>query len=141
MRERFLVASLMAGTVAIASGCGLIQKSEKPPPEPVTVTTAQAGTGVELAAGQALLVRLPSNPTTGYRWVYVEPKDAVLRVDGPSSYEAAQSAGNTAGAGGTEIWKLAPLKAGQQQLRFEYRRPWEQDVAPSQVATFAVTVK
>jgi predicted secreted protein len=84
---------------------------------------------------------LPSNPTTGYRWVYVEPKDAVLRVDGPSSYEAAPSAGNMAGAGGTEIWKLAPLKAGQQQLRFEYRRPWEQDVAPSQVATFAVTVK
>jgi len=139
--ERFLVASLMAGTVAIAAGCGLIQKSEKPPPEPVTVTTAQSGTSVELAAGQTLLVRLPSNPTTGYRWVYVEPKDAVLRVDGPSSYEAAPSAGNIAGAGGTEIWKLAPLKAGQQQLRFEYRRPWEQDVAPSQVATFAVTVK
>jgi len=86
-------------------------------------------------------VRLPSNPTTGYRWVYVEPKDAVLRVDGPSAFEAAQSAANTAGAGGTEIWKLAPLKAGQQQLRFEYRRPWEQDVAPSQVATYAVTVK
>ena len=141
MLERFLVASLMAGTVAIAAGCGLIQKSEKPPPEPVTVTTAQSGTSVELAAGQTLLVRLPSNPTTGYRWVYVEPKDAVLRVDGPSSYEAAPSAGNIAGAGGTEIWKLAPLKAGQQQLRFEYRRPWEQDVAPSQVATFAVTVK
>ena len=141
MLERFLVASLMAGTVAIAAGCGLIQESEKPPPEPVTVTTAQSGTSVELAAGQTLLVRLPSNPTTGYRWVYVEPKDAVLRVDGPSSYEAAPSAGNIAGAGGTEIWKLAPLKAGQQQLRFEYRRPWEQDVAPSQVATFAVTVK
>ena len=31
--------------------------------------------------------------------------------------------------------------AGQQQLRFEYRRPWELDVAPSQVATYAVTVK
>lgn len=141
MLQRILMPSAMAVAVVIAAGCGLIKKSEKPPPQPVTVSAAQSGTSVELAAGQALLVRLPSNPTTGYRWVYVEPKDAVLRVDGPSAFEAAQSAANTAGAGGTEIWKLAPLKAGQQQLRFEYRRPWEQDVAPSQVATYAVTVK
>jgi inhibitor of cysteine peptidase len=139
--QRILVPSVMGAMVVIAAGCGLLKKSEKPPPEPVTVSATQSGTPVELASGQALLVRLPSNPTTGYRWVYVEPKDAVLRVDGPSTYEAAQSSGNTAGAGGTEIWKLAPLKAGQQQLRFEYRRPWEQDVAPSQVATYAVTVK
>jgi len=139
--QRILMPSAMAVVVVIVAGCGLIKKSEKPPPEPVTASTAQSGTSVQLAAGQALLVRLPSNPTTGYRWVYVEPKDAVLRVDGPSALEAAQSAGNTASAGGTEIWKLAPLQAGQQQLRFEYRRPWELDVAPSQVATYAVTVK
>ena len=124
MLQRILMPSAMAVVVVIVAGCG------------------QSGTSVQLAAGQALLVRLlPSNPTTGYRWVYVEPKDAVLRVDGPSAFEAAESAGNTVGAGGTEIWKLAPLQAGQQQLRFEYRRPWELDVAPSQVATYAVTVK
>jgi inhibitor of cysteine peptidase len=138
--QRILVPSVMAAMVVIAAGCGLMKKGEKPPPEPVTVSAGQSGKNVELAPGQALLVRLPSNPTTGYRWVYVEPKDAVLRVDGPSTYEA-QDSRNTAGAGGTEIWKLAPLKAGQQQLRFEYRRPWEQDVAPSQVATYSVTVK
>ncbi len=142
MLQRILMPSAMAVVVVIDAGCGLIKKSEKPPPEPVTVSAAQSGTSVQLAAGQALLVRLlPSNPTTGYRWVYVEPKDAVLRVDGPSAFEAAESVGNTVGAGGTEIWKLAPLQAGQQQLCFEYRRPWEQDVAPSQVATYAVTVK
>ena len=103
MLQRILMPSAMAVVVVIVAGCGLIKKSEKPPPEPVTVSTAQSGTSVQLAAGQALLVRLPSNPTTGYRWVYVEPKDAVLRVDGPSALEAAQSAGNTASAGGTEL--------------------------------------
>jgi inhibitor of cysteine peptidase len=139
--QRILVPSIMAAVVVIAAGCGLLKKSEKPPPDPVTVSSVQSGTKVELASGQALVVRLASNPTTGYRWVYVEPKEAVLRVDGPSTYEAAQTSGGTAGAGGTEIWKLAPLKAGQQQVRFEYRRPWEQDVAPSQIATYAVTVK
>ena len=140
MLQRIVVSGALATVVVTVSACTLFQGSPKPPPEPVTVSAAQSGTSVALASGQDLVVRLPSNPTTGYRWIYVEPKDAVLRVDGPSSYEA-QSAGGAAGAGGTEIWKLAPLKPGQQQLRFEYRRPWEQDVAPSKVATYTVTVK
>lgn len=140
MLQRIVVAGALATVVVTVAACTLFQGSPKPPPEPVTVSADQSGTSVALASGQDLVVRLPSNPTTGYRWIYVEPKDAVLRVDGPSSYEA-QSAGGAAGAGGTEIWKLAPLKPGQQQLRFEYRRPWEQDVAPSRVATYSVTVK
>lgn len=140
MLQRIVMAGALATVVVTVAACTLFQGSPKPPPEPVTVSADQSGTSVALASGQDLVVRLPSNPTTGYRWIYVEPKDAVLRVDGPSSYEA-QSAGGAAGAGGTEIWKLAPLKPGQQQLRFEYRRPWEQDVAPSRVATYTVTVK
>jgi inhibitor of cysteine peptidase len=139
--QRIAVSGTLASVVLVGTACGLIKASPKPPPEPVTVSAAQTGTSVALAADQALLVRLPSNPTTGYRWIYVEPKDAVFRVDGPSTYEAAQTGGNVAGAGGIEIWKLAPLKPGAQQLRFEYRRPWEQDIAPSQVVTYPVTVK
>jgi inhibitor of cysteine peptidase len=138
--QRIVVSGALATVAVTVAACTLFQGTPKPPPEPVTVSADQSGTSVALASGQDLVVRLPSNPTTGYRWIYVEPKDAVLRVDGPSSYEA-QSAGGAAGAGGTEIWKLAPLKPGQQQLRFEYRRPWEQDVAPSRVATYTVTVK
>ena len=141
MLQQVVVSGSLAAVVAIVAGCGLFKAAPKPPPEPVTVIAAQSGTSVALAAGQDLVVRLPSNPTTGYRWIYVEPKDAVLRVDGPSTFEATQSTGGAVGAGGTEIWKLAPLKPGQQQLRFEYRRPWEQGVAPSQVATYSVTVK
>ena len=140
MLQRILMSGALATVIVTIAACTLFQGTPKPPPEPVTVSADQSGTSVALASGQDLVVRLPSNPTTGYRWIYVEPKDAVLRVDGPSSYEA-QSAGGAAGAGGTEIWKLAPLKPGQQQLRFEYRRPWEQDVAPSRVATYTVTVK
>lgn len=140
MLQRIVVSGVLAAVVATVAACSMFQGSPKPPPEPVTVGADQSGTSVALASGQDLVVRLPSNPTTGYRWIYVEPKDAVLRVDGPSSYEA-QGTGGAAGAGGTEIWKLAPFKPGQQQLRFEYRRPWEQDVAPSRVATYTVTVK
>ena len=139
MRQRIVVSGALAAVIVSVAACSMFKSAPKPPPAPVTVSADQSGTSVALASGQDLVVRLPSNPSTGYRWIYVEPKDAVLRVDGPSSFEA-QSAG-TAGAGGTEIWKLAPFKPGQQQLRFEYRRPWEQDVAPSRIATYSVTVQ
>ncbi len=141
MLQQVLAAGALAVVVVIVAACGLFKAAPKPPPAPVTVSAAQSGTSVALATGQDLVVRLPSNPTTGYRWIYVEPKDAVLRVDGPSTFEAPQSPGGSAGAGGTEIWKLAPFKPGQQQLRFEYRRPWEQGVAPAQTATYSVTVQ
>jgi inhibitor of cysteine peptidase len=139
VRQRIVVSGSLAAVIVSVAACSMFKSAPKPPPAPVTVSADQSGTSVALASGQDLVVRLPSNPSTGYRWIYVEPKDAVLRVDGPSSFEA-QSAG-TAGAGGTEIWKLAPFKPGQQQLRFEYRRPWEQDVAPSRIATYSVTVQ
>jgi inhibitor of cysteine peptidase len=139
VRQRIVVSGSLAAVIVSVAACSMFKSAPKPPPASVTVSADQSGTSVALASGQDLVVRLPSNPSTGYRWIYVEPKDAVLRVDGPSSFEA-QSAG-TAGAGGTEIWKLAPFKPGQQQLRFEYRRPWEQDVAPSRIATYSVTVQ
>jgi inhibitor of cysteine peptidase len=139
--HRIVIWSGLATVAVAGAACGLLKGTPKPPPEPVTVSATQSGTAVALATGQNLVVRLPSNPSTGYRWIYVEPKDAVLRVDGPSTFEAAQSPAGTVGAGGIEIWKLAPLKPGTQQLRFEYRRPWEQDAAPSQIATYAVTVQ
>ena len=140
MRQRIMMSGALAAVVMTVTACSMFKSAPKPPPAPVTVSAEQSGTSVALTSGQDLVVRLPSNPSTGYRWIYVEPKDAVLRVDGPSSFET-QSAGGAAGAGGTEIWKLAPFKPGQQQLRFEYRRPWEQDVAPSKIATYSVTVQ
>jgi len=138
--QRIVVSGVLAAMVVTVAACSMFTPTPKPPPAPLTVSAEQSGTSVALASGQDLVVRLPSNPSTGFRWMYVEPTDAVLRVDGPSSFEA-QGAGGVAGAGGTEVWKLAPFKPGQQQLRFEYRRPWEQDVAPSRIATYSVTVK
>src|SRR5262245_62616297 len=111
--QRILAPASIA--MVLAAGCGVFAKKEPPPPPPVTVSTAQSGTSVELAPGQAVIVRLPSNPTTGYRWVYVEPKDAVLRVDGPSTYETSQAAGDAAGAGGIEIWRLDGHKGGMEE--------------------------
>ena len=112
--------------------------SKKPPPAPLSVTEANSGGSVALAHNQQLVVRLPSNPTTGYRWSLAQQSTPVLEPEGAPTYE--KGAGD-AGAGGTETWRFAPTKAGEGTLRLEYRRLWETDAAPARVVSYKVTVR
>ena len=133
-----LAATLAAsGSVRSASGEGGSTA------ETVRVDGPVSGRAVALAIGQRLEVRLPSNPSTGYSWSFVETPSHVLKLEGPSTYEAdsrAEAVGMV-GAGGTEIWTFRVEGAGTQELRFEYRRPWEANTVPSDVSSFAVTVR
>jgi inhibitor of cysteine peptidase len=127
---------LIAGAVAALplAACA----SKKPPPEPLSVTEANTGGSVALARDQQLIVRLPSNPTTGYRWSLAQQSTPVLQPEGAPTYEKGAV---DAGAGGTEIWRFAPTQAGEGTLRLEYRRLWEADVAPARVVSYKVTVR
>lgn len=111
--------------------------SKKLPPEPLSVTDANSGESVALARNQQLVVRLPSNPTTGYRWALAQQSTPMLEPEGAPIYEKGAGA---AGAGGTETWRFAPTQAGEGTLRLEYRRLWEADAAPARVVSFKVTV-
>jgi inhibitor of cysteine peptidase len=111
--------------------------SKKPPPEPLSVTDANSGESVALARNQQLVVRLPSNPTTGYRWALAQQSTPMLEPEGAPTYEKGAGA---AGAGGTETWRFAPTQAGEGTLRLEYRRLWEADAAPARVVSYKVTV-
>lgn len=111
--------------------------SKKPPPEPLSVTDANSGESVALARNQQLVVRLPSNPTTGYRWALAQQSTPMLEPEGAPTFEKGTGA---AGAGGTETWRFAPTQAGEGTLRLEYRRLWEADAAPARVVSIKVTV-
>ena len=132
---RVLIAALAVSSLV---GCGLFTKTPPPPPPPLSVTDANSGASVALALDQRLIVRLPSNPSTGYRWSVVQQTTGVLEPDGAPVYE---KGGGDAGAGGTETWKFVPTKAGEETLRLEYRRLWETDAPPARVVSYKVTVK
>jgi inhibitor of cysteine peptidase len=127
---------LIAATVAALplGACA----SKAPPPVPLSVTEANSGDSVALARNQQLVVRLPSNPTTGYRWSLAQQSTPVLEPEGAPTYEKGAGA---AGAGGTETWRFAPTQAGEGTLRLEYRRLWETDAAPARVVSYKVTVR
>ncbi len=113
------------------------------PPAPLTVTDKDSGNALELVQGQKLIVRLPSNPSTGYAWSVADVSNKVLTADGSPAFEQDPAGGGQppVGAGGTEIWTFSSTSAGQQDLRLEYSRSWETGVAPAQSVSYRVTVR
>jgi inhibitor of cysteine peptidase len=127
--------SLAALVVVVA--CASPRGSRAPVATAVTLTPQQAGQTIQLRGSQELFVRLPSNPSTGYRWTFVVAPGDVLKPAGSPALEG----GNLAGAPGIEVWRFRPIGTGHQTLRFEYRRPWEPDGAPAQQLWYTVTVR
>jgi inhibitor of cysteine peptidase len=143
MRGFILIAvALIATAVSIPACAPLDVREAGTKLERVTIGIGESGSNIELALGQRLVVRLPGNPTTGYRWSLVDSAGGVLKLDGLPTYVAGETATNVVGAGGTETWTFATEREGQQHLCFEYRRPWEEQASlPAKVASYTVTVR
>lgn len=137
------VVVVLAATLAVSGSVWSASDGGGSTAETFRVDGPVSGRAVALAMGQRLEVRLPSNPSTGYSWSIVETPSRVLKLEGPSTYQAdsrAEAVGMV-GAGGTEVWTFMAEGAGTQDLRFEYRRPWESNTVPAEVSSYAVTVR
>lgn len=93
---------------------------------------------VQLSTGQNLILTLPSNPTTGFRWTIQDSAGGVLRSLGPEVYNSPQNSG-VVGAGGHSTWRFQAFAAGTGRLRLTYQQPWEPEAVPAQ--TFDCTLK
>src|SRR5258705_455600 len=67
---------------------------------PLAITESDANGAVVLNAGQELVVRLSSNPTTGYRWTLATDADAVLALAATPKYQRDRVAEGMVGTGG-----------------------------------------
>jgi inhibitor of cysteine peptidase len=79
-----------------------------------------AGTRRSVQVGDLTTVRLPENPTTGYRW-QTTPDDARLRL-AEDHFEGPMS---PAGAGGVRVLVFEAVRAGPASLRLQKSRSWE----------------
>ena len=107
-----------------------------PVPREVQLTAADNGSEIELKKNQALVITLEANPTTGYTWDVVGPRDEqVLRQVGEIEFKPES---DLIGAGGVQIIRFEVVNAGRASLKLIYHRPWETDVEP--LKTFAIQV-
>ncbi|MBS7661518.1 protease inhibitor I42 family protein [Pseudomonas lalucatii] len=95
---------------------------------------------LRLHSGQQLVLILPSNPTTGFRWVVRDSAAAVLASQGPEVYSNPEDAG-LVGSAGQSTWLFNARQAGEGRLLLTYQRPWEVEVAPAKSFDCAISVK
>ena len=96
-------------------------------------------TPIELKRGQTLILSLPSNPTTGFRWQLFDGAPQVLAQLGQEVYRNPEDAG-IVGSAGLSTWRFQATLSGQGRLLLQYQRPWEQGVAPVLIYDCAVHV-
>lgn len=102
----------------------------------VVLTEQDNGKDIDLTIGGALIVKLPSNPSTGYGWTVVgEPSPLKLQK---TSFRKGKTKDNAVGASGTAIFQLSANASGMTTLTLVYRRSWEYNVPP--IRTFVVRV-
>ncbi|AMT90618.1 MULTISPECIES: protease inhibitor I42 family protein [Pseudomonas] len=94
---------------------------------------------VRLNVGQNLIISLPSNPTTGYRWAIQDSAGGVLRALSPEVYSNPEDAG-VVGAAGVSTWRFQAFAAGTGRLRLTSQQPWAPEVLPVETFDCAISV-
>ncbi len=106
----------------------------------LSLTEADDGKTVNVVEGQNVLVKLKSNPTTGYKWEVVSTN----RTFGYPSATKFFPNGGAVGSGGIErfTWKTkgALSLVGTHTVKMEYKRSWETNVPAAKTFTFTVNV-
>lgn len=109
--------------------------------EPVVIDASGEGDTFTAVEGQPVVVRLASNPSTGYRWV-VATTDRTFGY--PVTDEIETAPNGAVGSGGTQVltWQTtSPLSmVGTHAVTLEYRRPWDENVAPEDTFSFQVEI-
>ncbi len=99
-----------------------------------------SGRAIDVSPGERIVVRLGANRGTGYAWsLLTSGSNALTRLAAAEYTPDAQAAGKV--SGGSESWYFQASRSGQQELRFEYRRPWEVNVPAAKSTNYTIRVR
>ena len=93
-----------------------------PTPPTVTVTEADQGNDIEVPVGGMLVVRLGSNPSTGYGWHFVAAPGSLFRLVGHSYTPGVVEPGRVGGGGVEELHFVIAEGAPVDSERAEWLR-------------------
>ena len=120
--------------IALLGACAHLRHK----PAPLMLGSVDTGRTITMSVGQVAMLRLPSNPSTGYRWQTTSDPDARTLIVMDSGYD--RPASDTPGAPGQAWWKLRATGEGTTSFAVRYVRPWEPD-EKAQEFTLTVVVK
>ena len=93
---------------------------------------------IKVKEGQIFKVKIQGNPTTGYQWMLIKDNlktmrniivssDKELTGEYESSYINKSNEPMMVGSGGYFYFTLKAVNIGAADIKFEYKRSWEQD--------------
>jgi predicted secreted protein len=106
-----------------------------------TFTADDNGKTFTLSKWQVVMVKLGTNPSTGFQWVYtVSPGISILGDSYQSSVNNRFATGQPVmvGAGGVRTWTLKMTSTGDQQFSAEYKQIWMPEGGKSYTLHFIV---
>lgn len=101
------------------------------------LTEADDGRELEAASGDVISIRLPENPTTGFRWAASGPlgESIVLQSDQFSP------GGSAPGAAGERLLRYRAVAPGRSEVELALRRGWEPPGSAQRRVRFLVKVQ
>ena len=131
---------MLAPRLTVALSLALLAACAQTPSSVTLEQNQQSKCPLSLHVGQQFNLRLPSNPTTGFRWLLRDSAPQVLKSLGPEVYSNPEDSG-LVGSAGQSSWRFEAAQPGSGRLLLVYRRPWETGVAPAQTFDCQVTVE
>jgi inhibitor of cysteine peptidase len=103
----------------------------------VRVGENDSGQEIALRIGQILEIRLPENPTTGFRWRHGSRGEPACVLDG-DSFEPMEG---PPGTGGANRWLFRAERVGVSAIELFYERKWEQERKAARIFRLRVSVR
>ena len=94
---------------------------------------------IKATPGEEFVIKLDTNPTTGYEWQLAKPIDD-SKVKLVNSEYVPDNTG-LVGSGGKSIWTFKALQVGKVQLSFKYFKSWEKDSTPAKEKSYVVGIQ
>src|SRR5258708_14091643 len=91
---------------------------------------------IELRVGEECGIRLPENPTTGFRWSLVSNGEPVCVLQS----DFFEPSDRTPGRGGSHYWRFQAAQVGLGNIDLVYRRSFEQQETPARRFTLRVRI-
>ena len=139
-RSSLVVVPLLV--IVWCASAAALQTSDASHPKAVTsvvLTERDSGTDIDLTANTLLIVKLNSNPSTGYSWTVTgDPSPLKLQK---TSFRKSTNKSGAVGASGTATFQLSASCSGIATLTLVYRRSWEYNMPPMKTFTVRVNVR
>jgi inhibitor of cysteine peptidase len=93
------------------------------------------GQTIDLAVGEEIEIRLPENPTTGFRWQRTTDDLAACKLVS----DTFRASSGPPGHGGEHSWIFAAVRSGDCDIEFHLRRRWAGSAEPAR--TFKIHIR